>query len=322
MTLSALLPLVAAEDAVDTALDRCAASATAAVEVSAPTGITVPLLALLAQRSDGPVIAVTATTRQAEDLAGQLTGCLPADSVAMFPSWETLPHERLSPSADVVGRRMAVLRRLRHPGATAATGLPAVVVMPVRALLQPIAAEVVDAEPVAVPVGGEADPTEVARALVRIGYVRVDLVERRGQFALRGGILDVFPPTEAHPVRLEFFGDEVEEIRSFAVADQRSLEPLPDGLFAPPCRELPLTDAVRERARALIPRYPELTDLLDAVADGRGAEGVEAITPLLVERMHTVVDLLPGDARMVLLEPQRIEDRAEELLRTTLERRP
>ena len=320
MSLAGLLPLVAAEPAIDAALDRCAGAEGSIVDISAPQGLSAPFLALLSQRSAGPVVAVTATTRQAEDLAAQLCGFLDPASVAVFPSWETLPHERLSPSADVVGRRMAVLRRLRHPDADhPAAALPAVVVMPVRALLQPIAAELADLAPVQLRVGDAADPQQVARDLVRIGYTRTDLVERRGQFAVRGGIVDVFPPTDAHPVRVEFFGDDVEEIRSFAVADQRSLEPAPEGLLAPPCRELPFTDGVRARARALIPQHPQLTDLLDAVADGRGAEGVEAITPLLVERMDTVIEVLPAHARIVLIEPERIAERAQDLHRTSEE---
>src|SRR5439155_26769 len=82
-------------------------------------------------------------------------------------------------------------------------------------------------------------------ALVDAAYTRVDLVEKRGEFAVRGGLLDVFPPTEPHPVRVEFWGDEVDELRYFAAADQRSLDERPERLWAPPCRELLLTDAVR-----------------------------------------------------------------------------
>ena len=84
--------------------------------------------------------------------------------------------------------------------------------------------------------------------LAAAAYTRVDLVERRGEFAVRGGIIDVFPPTEEHPLRVEFWGDTVEEVRWFKVADQRSLEIAEHGLWAPPCRELLLTDEVRERA--------------------------------------------------------------------------
>ena len=96
----------------------------------------------------------------------------------------------------------------------------------------------------------EVELEDVVRRLAGAAYSRVDLVEKRGEFAVRGGIVDVFPPTEEHPLRVEFFGDEVDEIRTFAVADQRTLEPV-ERLWAPPCRELLLTDEVRSRAAEL-----------------------------------------------------------------------
>ena len=197
-----------------------------------------------------PILLVTATTREADDLAEALACLLPADRVATFPSWETLPHERLSPRSDTVGRRLAVLRRLAHPDPDdPAYGPLSVVVAPVRAVLQPVARGLGELAPVALRPGDEAPLEDVVDALAAAAYTRTDLVERRGEFAVRGGILDVFPPTEEHPVRVEFWGDTVEEIRWFKVADQRSLEIAQHGLWAPPCRELLLTDAVRQRAR-------------------------------------------------------------------------
>lgn len=318
MTLAHLLPLLEQEERLADALGE-AASTSGEQSIVAPAGVIPAFAAALAQRSPGPVVAVTATTRQSEDLAATLRSFLGDDAVAVFPSWETLPHERLSPSADVVGRRLAVLRRIVHPGQDPTTARPPIVVAPVRALLQPLVAGLADLEPLVLRSGEELDPMDAARLLVRIGYTRTDLVERRGQFAIRGGVLDVFPPTEEHPVRIEFWGDTVEEVRSFAVADQRSLDLLERGLWAPPCRELPFTDEIRQRAADLVAVHPELTDLLDAIADGRGAEGIEALSPLLADRMELFVDLLPPGSRLVLAEPQRIADRAAELLRTSEE---
>ena len=142
--------------------------------------------------------------------------------MALYPSWETLPHERLSPRSDTVGRRLAVLRRLgatrREPAARCR-----VVVAPVRSILQPQVAGLGDLEPVELRPGDERHLDDVVARLSDAAYTRVDLVEKRGEFAVRGGLVDVFPPTEQHPIRVEFWGDEVEEVRSFAVADQRSL---------------------------------------------------------------------------------------------------
>ena len=144
-----------------------------------------------------------------------------------------------------------------------------VIVAPVRSVLQPQVKGLADLEPVRLHEGDEVDLDDVVRRLAAAAYHRVDLVERRGEFAVRGGIVDVFPPTEEHPIRVEFWGDEVEEIRSFAVADQRSLEQVADGLWAPPCRELLLTDEVRAERAQLGRRSPRAAR--DARQDGRGA---------------------------------------------------
>ncbi|MEJ2579876.1 MAG: CarD family transcriptional regulator, partial [Kineosporiaceae bacterium] len=155
--------------------------------------------------------------------------------------------------------------------------------------------------------------------LVAAAYSRVDMVERRGEFAVRGGILDVFPPTEDHPLRVEFWGETVEEIRWFAVADQRSLEVADRGLWAPPCREVLLTDTVRERAAALAPQLPGVTDLLDRVAAGIAVEGMESLAPVLVDGMESLLDLLPGNALVVVVDPEKTRARAHDLVATSAE---
>ena len=234
------------------------------------------------------VLAVTATTRQAEDLAAAASSLTGPGRVAVMPAWETLPHERLSPSSDTVGRRLAILRRLAHPDDDdEMTGALDLVVAPIRALLQPIVRGLGDLQPVVVRPGDEIAHDDVAEALVTIGYTATDLVEKRGQFAIRGGILDVFPPTEEHPLRVEFWGDDVEEIRYFRVSDQRSLEVAGHGLWAPPCRELLLTQEVRARAAALARQHPELVEMCAKLAEGIAVEGMEALAPVLAEGMET-----------------------------------
>ncbi|MDQ5840093.1 MAG: transcription-repair coupling factor, partial [Chloroflexota bacterium] len=237
------------------------------LDIAVSAGARPPLIAALAGAHDRsvrrPILAVTATGREAEDLVAALRCFLPADVVADFPSWETLPHERLSPRSDTVGRRLAVLRRLTHPDPTdTAYGPLDVVVAPVRALLQPLVKGLGDLVPVALRAGDEMPLERAVDALAAAAYARTDLVERRGEFAVRGGILDVFPPTEQHPLRIEFWGDTVEEIRWFKVADQRSLEVAGHGLWAPPCREVLLTDAVRQRAAVLAGQLPGVADML------------------------------------------------------------
>ena len=247
MRLHGLLTAALADPALTRARELAAPDAVDAdqVDITAPASTRALVAAVLAadpQRGGAgrPVLAVTATTREADELAAGLGELIPGDQVAVYPAWETLPHERLSPRSDTVGRRLAVLRRLAHPAADGAVGPLRVVVAPVRSVLQPQLRGLGDLEPVELTTGTTTDLDALVRRLADIAYHRTDLVTKRGEFAVRGGILDIFPPTEEHPLRVEFWGDEIEEIRSFAVADQRTIAPV-DRVWAPPCRELLLT---------------------------------------------------------------------------------
>ncbi|MEA5456659.1 transcription-repair coupling factor [Sinomonas sp. JGH33] len=295
------------------------------LQVAAPAGMRPVIVAEILEcvPDDGAVVlAVTATGREAEDLVAALGAYLPSDSVALFPSWETLPHERLSPRSDTVGRRLAVLRRLAHPELPAHDGAQPlrVVVAPIRAVLQPLVAGLGDLEPVSLAVGQERPFDEVVRSLAAAAYARVDMVTHRGEFAVRGGIIDVFPPTEDHPVRVEFFGDEVEQLRWFAVADQRSLTGPhvhhPSSLFAPPCRELLITPSVMSRAARLKGSLPAAEDMLEKIAGGIAVEGMESLAPLLVDAMVPFVDELPEGSVALVMEPEKVRTRAHDLAAT------
>nr|BFF20417.1 hypothetical protein GCM10025730_39380 [Promicromonospora thailandica] len=319
MNLTGLLPTLLRDPGASAAVERVRARGF--VDVVGPAGARPPLLVAAAEQR--PLVVVTATGREADDLAASLRGYLPeehADDVAVLPSWETLPHERLSPRADTVARRLAVFRRLAHPEeGHGQAGAIRILVMPVRALLQPVVEGLGELEPVQLATGSTADLTDVAERLTAAAYTRVDMVERRGEFAVRGGILDVFPPTEDHPLRCEFWGDEVTEIRWFAVADQRSLEIAEHGVWAPPCREILLDDAVRQRAADLVESLPGAVEMLDKLAAGVAVEGMESLAPVLVDRMVPVLELVPDDALLVVDEPERVRRRAHDLVATTEE---
>jgi transcription-repair coupling factor (superfamily II helicase) len=296
-------------------------------DLVAPPTLRPVLAAALARRTDGDgpanpgfVLAVTATAREADDLTAGLSSFLPADTVACFPGWETLPHERLSPRSDTVGQRIAVLRRLAHPaGPGEPNGPLTAVVAPIRSLLQPLVAGLGDLEPVSLQAGQTSELDDMLVRLIEIGYSRADLVTSRGEIAVRGGIVDVFPPTEEHPLRVEFFGDTVEEIRYFKVADQRSIGLAENGLWAPPCRELLLTPAVRARAKELADTHPALADILGKLAEGITVEGMEAFAPVLADRMELLLDYLPPGGIVLACDPERVRTRAEELFRTSQE---
>ncbi|WP_041684810.1 transcription-repair coupling factor [Renibacterium salmoninarum] len=303
------------------------------LQIGAPNGLRAPLLAevaegLAAAQANGDhagvVLAVTATSRESEDLVAALRAYLPEDAVADFPSWETLPHELLSPRSDTVGRRLSVLRRLKH-GGMGTTGPLRIVVAPVRAVVQPIVQGLADLEPVELSIGQRAPFDQVIRRLADAAYARVDMVTHRGEFAVRGGIIDVFPPTDPHPVRIEFFGDELESMRWFAVADQRTLTSIsgtiehPKALFAPPCRELLITPEVQSKAAKLKDSFPAAAAMLEKIAGGIAVEGMESLTPVLVDSMVPVVAEFPPGSIAVVLEPERVRGRAHDLEATNEE---
>ncbi|MDX3214607.1 transcription-repair coupling factor [Streptomyces sp. ME02-6991-2B] len=320
MSLNGLLDVVVDDPALAEAVRGAADGNRPHVDLVGPPAARPVALAALAARTGRTLLAVTATGREAEDLAAALRSLLPEDSVVEYPAWETLPHERLSPRSDTVGRRLAVLRRLAHPSADDPTAGPVqVVVAPIRSVLQPQVKGLGDLVPVALRTGQTALLDDVVDALAAAAYARVELVEKRGEFAVRGGILDVFPPTEEHPLRVEFWGDDVEEIRYFKVADQRSLEVAEHGLWAPPCRELLLTEEVRARAAELAEEHPQLRELLDKIAQGIAVEGMESLAPVLVDDMELLLDVLPAGSLTVVCDPERVRTRAADLVATSRE---
>lgn len=288
-----------------------------------PSSARVLVAAALAQQ--GPLLVVAATGREADDLTAELRGVF-GEAVALFPSWETLPHERLSPGVETVGARLLLLRRLACPDDETLGPPLRVVVTTTRSLLQPMAPDVVSIEPVTLTVGAEAEFEDVITRLVDLAYTRVDMVGKRGEFAVRGGILDLFPPTAEHPVRVEFWGDEISEMRCFSIADQRSIPEVPvQNVVAVPCRELLMTPEVRERAAALAKDHPahensvpgSVPDMLAKLAEGIPVDGMEALLPLLHPvQPTTLTHHLPEGAPVLLCDPEKVRTRAADLIKT------
>ncbi|GMA28271.1 transcription-repair coupling factor [Arenivirga flava] len=315
MSLQGLSRVVSRSESFGRALDQHRRDA----DFSAVEGLRAPLLAgLLEQRGPGAsLLVVAATGRESEALREALGTLLPTARILEFPAWETLPHERLSPSAETVGRRLATLRALAEHGASDA---PLVVVASVRAAFQPLVPGLASTPPIVLEAGARGhDLRGIALDLVEAAYVRVDMVTRRGEFAVRGGILDVFPPTAEHPVRVDFFGDEVEQIREFSVADQRSTpEPIARVDLAP-SRELLLTASVRQRAREMRGEFPSLAPLLEKIVEGIPVDGMESLAPALVDGMVPITDYLPEDAAIALIEPEKVRGRVANLAETNSE---
>ncbi len=258
------------------------------------------------------VVAVPSATAAAR-LTHEIEAWLGPDQVAFFPAWETLPFERVSPGAETMGRRLELMWRLRRlrDGAPDA-GAPAVIVSPVRALLQRLGPHVEDVEPVQVAGGQEVDLHRLVGELVGLGYRREYQVEHRGELAVRGSIVDVFPSTAAAPVRIDLWGDEVDRLTEFSVADQRSVADL-DKVIIFGCRELLPSAEVRQRAAELRHEEPWGTQTWDRLADGMSFDGMESWLPWLTADGHLLVDLLPETAKVLLVEPRRMRERAVEI---------
>lgn len=315
MGLAALIPGLTHAHALQQALEK----AEEAADFSTVDGLRVPLLsALLAKRApaDQALLAITATSRESDAVVEAFRSYLPDATVLALPAWETLPHERLSPSAETVGRRLRAIRALADWDRTR----PIVVVASVRAALQPLAPGLAQVRPVVLTVGERGyELSALATRLVELAYVRVDLVTRRGEFALRGGILDVFSPDGEHPVRADFFGDELEQLRHFGVADQRSLPGELTSAELSPSRELLLTDGVRQRAREMLSEFPTLSSMLAKIAEGIPVEGMESLAPALLDTLVPLTDYLPAGAAVAILGPERVATRAVNLADTNRE---
>ena len=266
------------------------------------------VIAGLAERwSDATIVVATPTGTAAQLIHDDLVHYVGAQHALLYPAWETLPFERVSPSVETMGKRLEVLWRLRT------SDQPRIVVGSVRALLQKLAPGATTREPIVVRRGTDVNPDHLMERLIADGYRREDLVEHRGEVARRGSIIDVFPSTTDAPVRIDLWGDEVDRLTTFNVNDQRSADDLDEVvIFA--AREVELTDAVRERARSLMESDPWGIEQWDRIVEGQQFEGMESWLPWLVERDELLTDTLSRDTRLVLVEPRRMQARAIDLL--------
>ncbi len=267
------------------------------------------VIAGLATGLDGPVLAVGAGPREAEALAAGLLAYLGDERVTVMPQWEALPYEGISPSPEVAAGRQHAVRRLRE---AIDRGGPFVMVTPALAAMQGLIPTLGMTPPVKLVAGRELPPEEFAGRLVELGYRRADVVEHRGEFAVRGGVLDVFPGAARRPVRLDYVGDEIESLREFSPSSQLSTRSVAH-VEVPVVRELVADREVRERAGR---RAQQLTDRfrdgLQRLADGLDLEGLETLAPFVFDRMPTPAQLLPAGSWVVVTQAARTLDRAQQ----------
>ncbi|MSX52933.1 MAG: transcription-repair coupling factor, partial [Actinobacteria bacterium] len=267
---------------------------------------------LAARVNDAPLLVITSSSRSAEDLVNELREL--HNNVMEFPAWETLPHERLSPRSDTVARRIATLYSLKKK-----QSINPIVVTPVRGAIHRIISDLAKNPLINLEIGKEQSLDELVRHLATLAYSRTDLVERRGEFAVRGGIVDLFLPLSAHPIRIDFFGDEIEELSYFEVADQRTFAPVIGNIEIHPCRELLITPTIKARAVELREELPAAAELLEKISEGMSFEGMESLIPLLVDQTETLLARMPSNTQVVFVDQERIRSRAGDLLATNEE---
>lgn len=264
------------------------------------------LAAIAADRST--MLLVTTSTRRANEITAELKEFLNSSTVSNFPPWETLPHERLSPKSDTITERFKTLNAI-------SAGSCRVVVTSIRALLQPIIKNDLAITKILISKGLDYELESLVRDLAKFGFNRVDLVERRGDFAVRGGIVDVFPADQEHPVRIDYFGDEIDEISYFSIADQRSISAI-SSLIVYPCRELIIDEKIKSKADQLGEKFPQLKELTEKITEEIYFEGIESLAAGLIEDYKSLIDYLPLGTQIWFIDQPRIISRSVDLIQT------
>ncbi|HKB07434.1 MAG TPA: CarD family transcriptional regulator, partial [Candidatus Polarisedimenticolia bacterium] len=267
-----------------------------------PAAAAVLVAGLVERAPGGKVILLVPGEKEAEQFRSDLsfiaaTLPAPARQVRLFPSLEADPYQELAPHMRVACERVLALRALREPG-------PAIVVVPTRALIYPLAPPAAfDAQRYRLAERQSLRPDELSGFLLQAGYVRVDLVASMGEFSRRGGIIDFYPPDGAAPIRVEFWGEEIESLRTFDPATQRSTGRVQDA-EAPPVREYPWSSQALEtlrlhlesrrasrRSKATALAAPDdLSARIEALAAGSTFAGFEACVRLVEPHPASLFD--------------------------------
>jgi transcription-repair coupling factor (superfamily II helicase) len=277
--------------------------------------IVADLARAVAARTNAPATSLVVICRDGPRMAAldrALAFFAPDMAVLSFPSWDCLPYDRASPHAGVVAQRMTTLARLAR---VKGRDRPSILLTTVNAALQRVAArDLVATQSLSVAPGNLVDLESITRWLELNGFTRASTVREPGDYAVRGGLIDLYAPGMAEPVRLDFFGDALESIRSFDPETQRSTDQL-RALDLVPVAEFQLTtETIRRFRLGYVEAFgaPTPDDLLyEAVSEGRRHVGMEHWLPLFHNRLETIFDYVPGSP--IVLEPLD-EDAARERL--------
>jgi transcription-repair coupling factor (superfamily II helicase) len=285
-------------------------SAEGPVRVSGLLGSSRSVLTSVLHSELGPTTAVICPDG-ADDIREDLESLLGEDAVLYFPDWEILPFDEFSPHEAIVGTRLRTLSRL-------VDGRRGVVVIPLRAFLRRIIPPA-DLETAIVPIrlGDVVAPQELISNLIQIGYTRRQVVEDIGTFAMRGGIIDVYPQGLDNPLRVEFFGNEIESIREFDPITQRSVSRI-EGFRVRPAREIVLDDSAIERFMGRLTgkrlKGKQIEDVVLHVKDRFFFDGMEAYAPHFYSSEATIASYLPNETLYVLMETDSLEEKSASVM--------
>ncbi|MDZ7918733.1 transcription-repair coupling factor [Rhodoferax sp.] len=268
------------------------------------------LLARLGERektAGRPMTVVTANASDAQRLLEEIAFFAPTLRCALFPDWETLPYDTFSPHQDLISERLATLWRISQRDKE--TGADVVIVPATTALYRLAPPSFLAGYTFEFKVKQKLDEAKLKSQLTLAGYSHVTQVVSPGEYAVRGGLIDLFPMGSPVPYRVDLFDDEIDSIRTFDPDSQRSLYPVPEVRLLPG-REFPMDDEARakfrSRWRELLEGDPTKSRIYKDIGNGVATAGIEYYLPLFFEDTATVFDYVGADATVVLhgdLEP-------------------
>ena len=258
------------------------------------------------------ILYTTSDQESAEKAYDDFVAFLGEDKVSLFPNWEIQPYEIRAPHAENIGDRLSTIHDLSH-------GKVTVVVAPVSALLEPtIAKEKLSKLSLELTQGQSIDPDNLKEMLVKMGFTRQAMVEQLGDFAVRGGLIDIFPATSAEPYRIEFLGNEIDSIRTFSVLSQRSLERQNKATILP-LREILIDMETVELVSEELPQA-EAIALHEALGPDKMYDGLEFFFHLFENRKSSLVDHFPAGSIMISDDVAQIDAEIEATFEKAAER--
>ena len=270
------------------------------------------LAAWLYRKTNRTVLMITADQESAEKAYDDLLAFLGTDHTALFPSWEVHPYEIRAPHSENIGDRLETLHEI-------STSANLVIAAPANAVMQPtMSRESLGKLAIELAEGQAADPEDLKARLVKMGFNRQPVVEQLGDFAVRGGLIDIFPATGSEPIRIEFFGNEIESIRTFSVLSQRSLDRQKRAVILP-LRELVVDLESVEIVSSELSQEQAIA-LHDALGPERLQDALEFFRQLFENGRHSIFEHLPDDTIIIRDDPALIKEEIENAFDQAIQR--